>query len=55
MRHYYSADAIHEAEAPLLASLPDAAHQVAVENGQIQARGYDVDKPHHVAKSVTVE
>src|SRR5271156_3471489 len=25
MRHYYSADAIREAEAPLLASLPDGA------------------------------
>ncbi|MGA8252402.1 MAG: hypothetical protein WB989_17735, partial [Mycobacterium sp.] len=25
MRHYYSADAIRDAEAPLLASLPDGA------------------------------
>lgn len=25
MRHYYSADAIREAEAPLLAALPDGA------------------------------
>src|ERR1700739_3043495 len=33
MRHYYSADAIREAEAPLLASLPDGALMRRAANG----------------------
>ena len=33
MRYYYSADAIREAEAPLLASLPDGALMRRAANG----------------------
>ena len=53
MRHYYSADAIREAEAPLLASLPDGALMGRAAYGLATAIIARVDRPHRRGRRAT--